>query len=326
MARKAPFVVAALLPLLAACATVPVDQAVPAPSPESPAATASATPAPEPTTAAPAPTPEPTVSVAPEPTTPPAPAPTPTAAPKTSAKPTPKPTPKPTAAKPTTPAPAAPAAPAAISDACAASVVRVGSKGDCVKQGLAALKAASYYSPKVGTSFGASAANWTLHYQRSRGLSETATLDAATWQALRSGQGKVAEVISASCRGAGVNICVNKAHQKMYWVKDGKVVKTIKVRTAGWNQDKNGNWRIHHTPSGTYRVYNKAANPTSLRYGEGAMPYSTMFDPNMYFHYSAGFASVGYSGSSHGCVNIASRADAKWVMDNTPLGTKVAVY
>ena len=80
------------------------------------------------------------------------------------------------------------------------------------------------------------------------------------------------------------------------------------------------------TASGTWKVYDKQVNPYSKTYGAGAMPYSTMFYPDMYVHYSPGFASQGYAGSSHGCVNIRKLADAKWIFKNTPIGSKVFVF
>jgi len=121
-------------------------------------------------------------------------------------------------------------------------------------------------------------------------------------------------------------ICASKAHHKLYWLKNGVVKKTTQVRFGGFNTDRDGRWRLHATANGTFRVYAKHPNPCSERYGCGVMPYSTMFDPNMYVHYSADFASKGYSGSSHGCVNVKSKADAQWIMNNTPIGAKVVVY
>ena len=56
------------------------------------------------------------------------------------------------------------------------------------------------------------------------------------------------------------------------------------------------------------------------------MPYSVMFDPNMYVTYSADFAKRGYIRSSHGCVNVASKDDAKWIFDNTPIEARVWVW
>lgn len=305
MSRRAVAVLAAVvLPLVAACGQV---QPVASPAPQTPLAAPAETATPAPETATPLPVVE---SPTPAPVTPAPETPTP-------AKPTPS-------ATPAAPKPAPPAPPA--DNACATSVVKLGSKGACTKQALTLLKQAGYYSPTPGTSFGVSAVNWTLQYQRSRGLDDNGRVDAATWGALLGNMPQLPVSIPASCK-TGTVICVSKAQGKLFWLQNGAVKKTTAVRFGGWNQDaKTKEWRMFATVNGTYRVYNKHPNPSSENYGDGAMPYSTMFHPGMYVHYSAGFASVGYSGSSHGCVNVKSRADAKWIMDNTPIGTKVVVY
>lgn len=364
MAKKTLAVAAlALLPLFAACSEQPPN-AVPAPVPSVTASeTRTAEPAPEPTVATPAPsvaTPSPSQTATPKPTLDPAQKAEAEAKQKAAAEAAAK---RKAEAKAKAEAEAAAKKKAAekasqegaaksaaerenaadakaetetktgtgtasvtVEEACMAETLSYGTKGACATQAMGALKAAGYYPGKVDATFGSGAANWTLHYQRSHGLPQTAKMDAATWAALKANKPAIGAFLAASCKGDGVNVCVHKASQTLYWVEDGKVVKTMKVRTAGWNQDSKGVWRIHYTPNGSYHVYDKEANPSSPRYGEGAMPYSTIFDANMYFHYSAGFAKVGYAGSSHGCVNIGSLNDAKWIMDNTPIGAKVVIY
>ncbi len=309
---------ASLVPLLAACAQVqPVATPLPPPAP----VTVESRPSPAPTpTPVPTPTSVPSASPAsPEPV-PAAPVVATFTPPPPKPKPTPKPKPKDLPAKTTKPA-------ASPSDAeCRETVVKFGSKGACARRAQELLKHAGAFSPKPGNTFTASAVNWTLVYQRSRGIPDTGTVGPQTWAALLSGKPKLPQRIPASCRTAGVVICASKAQGKLYWLKDGAVKKTIPVRFGGWTTDKNGKWRLHATVNGSYRVYRKHPNPPSQRYGPGAMPYSTMFDPNMYVHYSAPFAREGLSGSSHGCINVKSRSDAKWVMDNTPIGAKVVVF
>lgn len=304
MARKALAALAAgLLPLVAACGQVTPWTS---PIPETPSVAPTTVSAPD--TGSPAPE---TASPAPE-----------TPLPTTTAPPTPLPAPS----KTPTPKPTTPQPPVVTDNACATNTIKFGTKGACTKQALTLLKKAGYYSPTPGTTFGNAAVNWTLQYQRSRGLDDNGRIDEDTWAALLTDKAQLPVRIPASCT-SGTVICVSKAQGKLYWMTNGAIKKTTAVRFGGWNQDvKTKQWRLFATANGTYRVYRKDANPSSDNYGDGAMPYSTMFDPNMYVHYSAGFASVGYSGSSHGCVNVRSRADAKWIMDNTPIGTKVVVY
>lgn len=135
------------------------------------------------------------------------------------------------------------------------------------------------------------------------------------------------EVIPASCKGKGVVLCVDKAHRKLTYFKDGKAVKSIAIRVGGWNEHpKTHEWRVFETVNGMWDVFDKKVSPPSDNYGSGAMPYSVMFNENMYVHYSSGFASVGYAGSSHGCVNVGSLTDAKWFFANTPVGARVYVF
>ncbi len=301
MAKKALVAVLAALPLLASCA---VTQPTATPLPQ---VSETATPTPSVAEVTPTPTPLFTPTPTPVPVTPSAPA-TPTT-------------------KPTTAPPAAPGPTTADPDGCANQTIRIDSSGKCVTFAQKLLKQAGYYSPTPGTKFGAASVNWTLQYQRSRGLADNGRIEGETWAALLSGKPQLPTMIPDSCKTSGVVICVSKAQGKLYWLQNGAVKKTTAVRFGGWNSDaKTKQWRLFGTPNGTYRVYNKDPNPSSENYGDGAMPYSTMFDPNMYVHYSAGFASVGYSGSSHGCVNVRVKADAKWIMDNTPIGAKVVVF
>ena len=85
-------------------------------------------------------------------------------------------------------------------------------------------------------------------------------------------------------------------------------------------------WRLYPTANGLFRVYDKSVSPPSENYGDGAMPYSVMFDPNMYVHYSADFHRRGYARASHGCVNVGDRDDAQWIFRNTPIDALVYVY
>lgn len=296
---KAAFAaVAALLPLLASCAQ---SQPAVAPTPAVTAAEApNETPSATPTTTAPVQNPTIRLSPKPKPTTT-----------KTTAKPSPTPT-KTTSA----PAPGA----------CAKQVVKYRTKSACAKEAQTMLKAAGFYTGSVDGRIGVGAVNAVLNYQRSRGLADTGMVDAPTWAALYSKKAAIKPALPARCKGPGVVLCASKAERKMYVMKNGALVKTIRVRFGGFTNQRDGKLRVHHTRKGTYRVYKKHPNPYSARYGAGVMPYSVMFDPNMYVHYSADFASKGYTTSSHGCVNVGSLAEAKWVYNFTPVGSTVVVY
>ncbi len=220
-------------------------------------------------------------------------------------------------------------APAAAAVDCSTKVLRFrdsdATKSGCVTVAQNLLKSRGFYTITVDGKFGVGTANAVLNYQRARHITADAIIGANDWSALKSSY-LPSNPIPAACKYSGTRICVSKAERKLRMYKNGTLVKTVKIRVGGWTTDKYGNYRVHNTVPGTYKVYNKDPNPSSARYGENVMPWSVMFDPNMYVHYSADFAAYGYTRASHGCVNVRSKTDAEWIYKNTPIGAKVIVY
>ncbi len=210
---------------------------------------------------------------------------------------------------------------------CLSSTLKAGSSGTCVSLLVKELKSAGFYPWSRTRYVTVAGANAILNYERSRGLDADGWVGRDTWVALATKAPTVSSKLPDTCYTKGVVLCVDQAHRKLTWLRNGKVVKTFKVRLGGYNQHaKTHIWRNFPTANGTWKVYSKQVNPASETYGSGAMPYSTMFYPDMYVHYSAGFRSVGYAGSSHGCVNIGKLSDAIWIFRNTPIGAKVHIY
>ena len=56
------------------------------------------------------------------------------------------------------------------------------------------------------------------------------------------------------------------------------------------------------------------------------MPFAMFFSGGQAVHYSPDFASVGYNGASHGCVNVRDHAGVAWLFDQVAVGDKVVVY
>jgi hypothetical protein len=262
----------------------------------------------------------------------PSPSPTPSVA---AATPSPSPSPSPSAS----PTPTKPVDPFTLLDKktqklfkpCITKTVRPNSSGACAALVVKRVKAAGFYPWGSTRTINVAAANAILNYQRSRGLVGDAIVKKSTWMALATKAKAVPEVLPAKCLTKGIVLCVDQAHRKLSWVKDGKVVKTFKVRLGGWNylkkkDAKQGKWKVYATANGTWKVYDKKVDPPSDNYGSGAMPYSTIFYPDMYVHYSPGFHSVGYRQSSHGCVNIGKLAEAVWIFKHTPIGSKVYIF
>jgi lipoprotein-anchoring transpeptidase ErfK/SrfK len=215
---------------------------------------------------------------------------------------------------------------------CLTKVIGPGSSGKCAALVIKKLKAAGFYPWAKTSSINVTGANAILNYQRSRGIKGTAFTNKATWVALATKAPAVPETLPSKCTTTkGIILCVDQAHRKLFWIKNGTVVKTFKVRVGGWaylkkKDAKQGKWKVYATADGTWKVYDKQVDPFSENYGYGAMPYSTMFYPDMYVHYSPGFHAVGYRQSSHGCVNIGQLSEAKWIFKNTPIGTPVYIY
>lgn len=298
------------IPLLASCAVAAPGPAASDPTPNAVAGVAN--PAPDATPVAP----QPAASATPETT--PEPEPTPTVDTKIGLR-------RPTYTD--RPRPVLTAAQEAKYGECLDVTVTNWSKGECATLLQDDLKELGYLEGKVQPRIGVAAMNALLRYQRSREVNPNGVAGQQTWYALASGRPARSDALPPECLLPGVVLCVDQAHSTLRFVRDGVVEKTIDVRLGGWTSDaKTKKWRVFPTAPGLWRVYNKHRNPSSPTYGEGIMPYSVMFDPNMYVHYSADFARHGYARSSHGCVNVASKEDAKWFFDNTPIEARVWVW
>lgn len=257
--------------------------------------------------------------------------PDPTASATPSASTVPSPSASPTPTKPADPLEGLSKKTRAAFKPCLTKTVTPRSSGTCARLVVKTLKAAGFHPWSTTSTINVAAANAILNYQRSRGLKADGIVAKATWIALATKAPAVPDVLPDKCKGKGIWLCVDQAHRKLSWVKNGKVVKTFKVRLGGYNylkkkDAKQGKWRVYPTANGTWKVYDKKVDPPSENYGSGAMPYSTMFYPDMYVHYSPGFHAVGYRESSHGCVNIGKLADAVWIFKHTPIGAKVYVF
>lgn len=111
-------------------------------------------------------------------------------------------------------------------------------------------------------------------------------------------------------------ICVDKTSSTLRWVVDGKVQLTLEARFGASTTP---------TREGLFHVYYKDADHVSRLYGS-SMPYAMFFSGGQAVHYSSDFASVGYAGASHGCVNVRDYDGVAWLYDQVRVGDKVVVY
>jgi lipoprotein-anchoring transpeptidase ErfK/SrfK len=114
----------------------------------------------------------------------------------------------------------------------------------------------------------------------------------------------------------GTVICINKDARSLRLMINGHTNMSMSARFGA---------RRSPTRYGTYRIYWKDKGHVSSLYGS-AMPYSMFFDRGQAIHYSSDFARNGYSGASHGCVNLRSYTGARDLFYSVSEGTRVVVY
>jgi peptidoglycan hydrolase-like protein with peptidoglycan-binding domain len=113
-------------------------------------------------------------------------------------------------------------------------------------------------------------------------------------------------------------LCIDKTSRTLRWVVDGHVQKQLDARFGSTLNDT-------PTREGLFHVYLMDADHVSHLYGS-SMPYAMFFSGGQAVHYSSDFATVGYEGASHGCVNIRDYDGIKWLFSQVHVGDKVVVY
>jgi lipoprotein-anchoring transpeptidase ErfK/SrfK len=97
---------------------------------------------------------------------------------------------------------------------------------------------------------------------------------------------------------------------------DGKVAMSLDVRFGA---------KATATREGAFSVGWKSRNHVSKLY-DSAMPFAMFFSGGQAVHYSSDFAARGYSGASHGCVNVRDYAAIASLFGQINVGDKVIVY
>lgn len=176
----------------------------------------------------------------------------------------------------------------------------------------------------LNSSFGEQAVNATLNFQRAQGIDDDGIIGKITWGRLINPK-SVSTTLPSACKTTGIVLCASQAQRKLFYMKSGKIVKTIDIRFGGLARELNGSLRLKKTTKGTHSITQKDADYVSKAYNAD-MPYALRFYRGEFFHYSSNFARYGYDRASHGCINIGSLSEAKWLYENTPMRTKVVVY
>ncbi len=171
----------------------------------------------------------------------------------------------------------------------------------------------SYFGTKTGAA--------VKKFQKSNGLTANGKVGKATWTKLVKKTGKIkittpSPKIDKRCKVKGRALCVDKTKDKLYYMKDSKIIRTYDAR-FGCSGTR--------TREGKFSVQRKSRHHVSSIF-HTPMPYAMFFSGGQAVHYSADFAARGYNGCSHGCVNIRNRAGIAWVYSQVRVGDRVVVY
>jgi hypothetical protein len=210
------------------------------------------------------------------------------------------------------------------------ALLEAGDTGPKVRALQARLRQVGWYAGKVTNRYGARTTIAVRDFQARHKLPSLGYVDRATMQRLRAltrkpGRDELANrgsdgtwttaALDRRCR-AGRVLCVDKSSRTVRWVVDGEVRKTMAVRFGA-----------SYTPTreGVFHVGWKSRNHVSKLF-ETAMPFAMFFSGGQAVHYSPDFASRGYAGASHGCVNVRDYNGIKWLFDQVDVGDKVVIY
>jgi peptidoglycan hydrolase-like protein with peptidoglycan-binding domain len=203
-----------------------------------------------------------------------------------------------------------------------------GDRGSSVRDLQARLKQIAWYFGDVTGTYDAATVTAVKGFQGKRVIPVTGEVDQRTLDRLSAmtstpshdelfniepSQGK----LDPRCLTGRV-MCIDKTSRTLRWVVDGHVRQTLDARFGSTVSDT-------PTREGLFHVYLKDADHVSHLYGS-SMPYAMFFSGGQAVHYSSDFATVGYYGASHGCVNIRDYNGIRWLFSQVRVGDKVVVY
>jgi peptidoglycan hydrolase-like protein with peptidoglycan-binding domain len=209
-------------------------------------------------------------------------------------------------------------------------LLQQGDTGPKVRALQARLRQIGWYAGKVTNSYGHRTTTAVKGFQAKRGLPPLGSVDRPTMKRLkamthRPTRDELANKVSdgswttapldSRCLTGHV-LCIDKTSRTVRWVADGEVRKTMAVRFGA-----------SYTPTreGVFHIQWKSRDHVSTLF-HTAMPFAMFFSGGQAVHYSSDFAARGYSGASHGCVNVRDYAGIKWLFDQVKVGDKVVIY
>ncbi|MET9515919.1 L,D-transpeptidase family protein [Streptomyces sp. NPDC002994] len=239
-----------------------------------------------------------------------------TAAPTETQSQTPEPKATPTPAP--TPTPKAPAPKVLMAS---------GAEGSQVRELQARLRQIGHFNRTPTGHYASVTAAAVSSFQNKRGLPRTGATDTVTWDKLL---GMTRKPTRAELHPTTANpvtkpdprcmrgrvLCISKTSRTLSWMVEGRVVSAMDVRFGS-----------QYTPTreGTFNVYWKSRHHVSTLY-DSPMPYALFFSGGQAVHYSSDFAARGYSGASHGCVNVRDEGKIASLFSQVRNGDKVVIY
>lgn len=208
-----------------------------------------------------------------------------------------------------------------------APLLREGSEGKQVREVQARLQQLRLFERNPSGYYGTMTSASVRALQKRVGLAQSGTTTSATWVALRrQTRTPTAEQLNPQtsyplaapderCKTGRV-LCVSKKSRTLAWMVDGEVRVAMDVRFGS-----------QYTPTreGAFKVDFKSRDHHSTLY-DTPMPYAMFFSGGQAVHYSADFAATGYTGASHGCVNVREKEKIAKVFSEVKDGDKVVVY
>ena len=204
--------------------------------------------------------------------------------------------------------------------------------GDRVRELQARLKQIGWYSGEVTPTYGSATGKAVAGFQTKRGIPSTGEVDQRTWDRLVGMSRKPTDdelhnrvpAVAPEAAAAGLDarcltgrvLCIDKSSRALRWVVDGQVRMSVDVRFGS---------EFTPTREGAFNVYFKSRDHHSSLY-DTPMPYAMFFSGGQAVHYSADFARNGYSGASHGCVNVRDKGAVASLFDSVRVGDRVVVY
>jgi peptidoglycan hydrolase-like protein with peptidoglycan-binding domain len=209
------------------------------------------------------------------------------------------------------------------------TIIGPGDEGRDVRELQARLKQIGWFFGDVTPDYGDQTEEAVSGFQTKREIPSTGEVDQRTWNRLvaMTYDPSEAELFNrepAPSEGApldprclqGEALCIDKTTSSLRYVVDGDVRMEMDVRFGDESTP---------TREGEFEVEWKDADHVSTLY-HTEMPYSMFFSGGQAVHYSSDFATYGYSGASHGCVNVRDYDAIAQLYDLIDVGDTVVVY